>query len=451
MTGPLPPPIRPAALPPGPPLARGLHRPEIRYFSRANFERLPQVSRLAPEVRHAIRVVSAVLPFKVNSYVVDHLIDWERAPEDPMFRLTFPRQEMLAPDDFAAVSDLLTRKAPADELRAHVSRLRLRLNPHPADQQVRNVPLLHGKPLAGVQHKYPETVLFFPAEGQTCHAYCTFCFRWPQFVGEPGWRFESRRVQDLVEYLRLHPEVSDVLVTGGDPLTMPAAYLRRYLEPLLAPELRHVTSLRVATKCLSYWPFRCYSDEDSDDLLELFAEVGRQGRHLALMAHVNHPRELEAPATQAAVRRLREAGCEIRCQSPILRGINDSARTWEELWRLQVRLGCVPYYAFVERDTGPRSVFEVPLVRCWDLFRDAWSRVSGLARTVRGPVMSVSPGKVCVDGVTRVAGAEVFALRFLQHRDRDRVGRPFFAAHDPRACWWDDLRPAFEDDLPFFD
>lgn len=439
MQGPLPPPIRPVPVPPAP---RGLHRPEIRYYSRANFERLPQVQRLSVEARQAIRVVSAVLPFKVNNYVVDHLVDWDLAPDDPLFRLTFPRAEMLDPADYAAVA--------ANPSREVVSALRARLNPHPAEQRGLNVPLLHGRPLAGSQHKYPETVLFFPAEGQTCHAYCTFCFRWPQFVGEPGWRFESRRVEDLVEYLRLHPEVSDVLLTGGDPLTMSAAYLRRYLEPLLAPELRHVTSVRVATKCLSYWPFRLYADEDSDELLELFAEVVRQGRHLALMAHVNHPRELEAPAAQAALRRVRESGCEVRCQSPLLRGINDDAGVWAELWRLQVRLGCVPYYAFVERDTGPRAVFEVPLQRCWEILREATSRVSGLARTVRGPVMSVTQGKVCVDGVTRVAGSDVFALRFLQHRDPRQVGRPFFAALDPAACWWDDLRPAFEDDHPFF-
>lgn len=449
MTGPLPPPLRPAAVPPGPPPSRLQHRPRVRYYSRANFERIPQVARLSPEVRQAIRVVSAVLPFKVNGYVVDQLIDWERAPDDPMFRLAFPRAEMLDPRDFARVADLLARRAPAAELHAQVSEVRRRLNPDPGEQRG-NVPLLHGAPLAGVQHKYPETVLFFPAEGQTCHSYCSFCFRWPQFVGEPGWRFESRRGQDLVEYLRLHREISDVLITGGDPLTMPAGYLRRYLEPLLAPELDHVSSLRVATKSLTYWPFRFYADEDSADLLDLFAQVGRRGRHLALMAHVNHPRELEAPATQAAIRRLRDAGCEIRCQAPILRGINDSPGVWEELWRLEVRLGCIPYYAFVERDTGPRGCFEVPLNRCWEIFRAAWSRVSGLARTVRGPVMSVSPGKVCVDGVARVAGSEVFALRFLQHRDRERVGRPFFAAFDPEACWWDALRPAFEHDAVFF-
>jgi L-lysine 2,3-aminomutase len=83
-----------------------------------------------------------------------------------------------------------------------------------------NVPRLNGRPLEGLQHKYRETVLFFPAQGQTCHAYCTYCFRWAQFVGMPDVKFESRETDDLVAYLKATPSVTDVLITGGDPMIM---------------------------------------------------------------------------------------------------------------------------------------------------------------------------------------------------------------------------------------
>jgi hypothetical protein len=119
------------------------------------------------------------------------------------------------------------------------------------------------------------------------------------------------------------------------------------------------------------------------------------------------------------------------------------------MWREQVRLGMVPYYMFVERDTGPQDYFAVPLARAYQVFRHAYRSVSGLCRTVRGPSMSATPGKVCVDGITEVAGQRVFVLRMIQARDPDLVGKPFFARFSPGATWLTDLEPAFADRFPF--
>jgi len=116
-----------------------------------------------------------------------------------------------------------------------------------------------------------------------------------------------------------------------------------------------------------------------------------------------------------------------------------------------VRLGAVPYYMFVERDTGSQHYFEVPLARAVQVFQDAYRQLSGLARTVRGPSMSATPGKVLIGGVTEVAGEKVFALSFIQARDPSWVGRPFFAAFDRRAVWLSDLRPAFGESEFFFE
>ena len=86
-------------------------------------------------------------------------------------------------------------------LAAHQSRP-LVVDTEPAGQLELNVPIEDGTPLRGLQHKYDETVLFFPSSGQTCHAYCTYCFRWPQFVGDADLRFTSRAADELVGYLR---------------------------------------------------------------------------------------------------------------------------------------------------------------------------------------------------------------------------------------------------------
>ena len=112
-------------------------------------------------------------------------------------------------------------------------------------------------------------------------------------------------------------------------------------------------------------------------------------------------------------------------------------------------MGMIPYYMFVERDTGPQDYFAVPLARAYEIYRDAYSAVSGLCRTVRGPSMSATPGKVCVDGIAEVGGQRVFVLHFIQARDPAIVGRPFFAHYDPHAAWLTDLRPAFADRFPF--
>jgi KamA family protein len=307
-----------------------------------------------------------------------------------------------------------------------------------------NVPRLGDDPLPGMQHKYRETVLFFPAPGQTCHAYCSYCFRWAQFVGIDELKFANREASSLVSYLRKHREVTSVLFTGGDPLVMRASVLRRYIEPLLDdPTLEHVESIRLGTKAPAYWPYRFVSDSDADELMELFESVRRAGKHLALMAHYSHPRELDTPIAQEAVRRVRDAGAVVRCQAPLIRHVNDSADAWADMWRRQVRLGAVPYYMFVERDTGPKKYFELPLVRALRIFNDAFAQVSGLARTVRGPSMSATPGKVLIDGVTTVNGEKVFVLKFLQAREPEWNGQVFFARFDPEATWLDHLRPAF--------
>jgi KamA family protein len=399
--------------------------------------------------RLAVRAVATVLPFRTNSYVVERLIDWDAAPDDPIYRLVFPQADMLPAADLRCIADLLARGAPEQEIGAAAHAVRMRLNPHPAGQLALNIPALAEEPLPGLQHKYTETVLLFPKQGQTCHAYCTYCFRWAQFVDEPDLKMATADMARATAYLKEHPEVSNVLITGGDPMIMGAAVLRRYVEPLLDPQLSHIESIRIGTKSLSYWPQRYVSDPDADETLRLFEEVAAAGRTLAFMAHFSHPRELEPPLVAEAVRRIRATGAVIRTQAPLIRSINDDPATWAGMWRTQARMGMVPYYMFVERDTGPQGYFAVPLASGWQIFRDAYSSVAGLCRTVRGPSMSATPGKVCIDGVADVAGEKVFVLHMIQARDAELVGRPFFARFDPDAIWLSDLVPAFAARFPF--
>ncbi|PRY00570.1 KamA family radical SAM protein [Allonocardiopsis opalescens] len=412
----------------------------FRAYTAKHLDELTARAGLSADERLAVRAVAAVLPFRVNAYVVDELVDWSAAPDDPIYRLVFPQPDMLPAADVAEIAGLLSAGAPREELNRAANRVRAGLNPHPAGQLALNIPRAGEEPLPGVQHKYPETVLFFPKQGQTCHAYCTYCFRWAQFVGEPDLKMANDDIGSLVRYLGAHPEVTSVLITGGDPMIMGGGVLARYIEPLLA--LPQLESIRIGTKSLAYWPQRFVTDPDADETLRLFERVVDSGRSLAFMAHFSHPREMAPPLVHEAVRRIRDTGAVVRTQAPLIRSINDDAAVWADMWRTQVRLGMVPYYMFVERDTGPQDYFAVPLARASEVFNAAYRQVSGLARTVRGPSMSATPGKVCVDGVLEVAGEKVFQLHFIQARDPELVNRPFFARYDEKAAWLSELKPA---------
>ena len=426
--------------------------PAIKSYTLSNLRKIPQIEKFTEEQIFEMEVVAQVLPFKANNYVIEQLIDWDNVPGDSMFNLTFPQKHMLKSEHYDMMASVLKNNPAPKEIKAMADKIRLELNPHPAGQMELNVPMLKdGTKLYGMQHKYKETTLFFPSQGQTCHAYCSFCFRWPQFVGMDEMKFAMQEGDDLAQYVKEHPEISDILFTGGDPMIMPAKIFSTYIDKILDADLPNLKTIRIGTKALSYWPYKFISDDDAEETLETFRRVNSKGIHLAIMGHFNHLAELKTGAVKLAIKNVRETGAQIRTQSPLLTNINDDADMWAEMWQKQVELGCIPYYMFVVRDTGAQHYFGVPLVKAHKIFQQAIQKVSGLGRTVRGPSMSATPGKVQIDGVAEVNGTKVMVFRMLQGRNPEWVNRPFFAKYDENAIWLDDLKPAFEDKFFFED
>lgn len=175
--------------------------------------------RLLPKLQD-IKRSALIFPFKASPYLVDELIDWDLEGdigEDPFYRLVFPTMDMLTQEHQDLLNGVCDAGDPAG-IKAAVETIRESLNPHPAGQKELNAPKV--AELTGVQHKYAETVLFFAAAAQTCHAYCTYCFRWAQFIGDADLRFAQKDADSLFDYLEAHEEVSDILFTGGDPMIM---------------------------------------------------------------------------------------------------------------------------------------------------------------------------------------------------------------------------------------
>ncbi|MBN2349249.1 MAG: lysine 2,3-aminomutase [Bacteroidales bacterium] len=423
----------------------------LKNYNIYNFSSIPQLNNLDPKLLREMEVVSHILPFKSNNYIVEKLIDWNNIPEDPIFNINFYNKGMLKEEYYDMVSYYLNKENSKEQLANLIYKIRQELNPHPSGQIQYNLPELNGVKLKGMQHKYKETVLFFPIHGQTCHAYCTFCFRWPQFTSDMFLKIGMKNVELLIEYLKQHPEVTDILITGGDPMVMTARHLSQYINAIINARLQSIKTIRIGTKSLSYWPYRYISDPDSAKILSIFKKIVKKGYHLALMANFNHPRELQTEAVKKAIHNILKTGAVIRTQSPLLNHVNADPDVWIELWKQQIHLGMIPYYMFIPRDTGAQKYFAVPLVKAWDIFSEAYSHVSGICRTVRGPVMSANPGKIAIMGVSKIFDEKVITLNFIQGRNITWVNKPFFAKYDKNALWLSDLKPSFGEKEFFFE
>ncbi|MGK0304193.1 MAG: hypothetical protein ACI89X_005101, partial [Planctomycetota bacterium] len=121
-------------------------------YTEKNIEKIPQLDRFSADQVLAMKAVAQVLPFRVNDYVIDELIDWNRVPDDPMFQLTFPQAGMLQQGELDQMMSLLKGSAERERIKSEARRIQLSLNPHPAGQKDMNVPNLDGVKVAGMQH-----------------------------------------------------------------------------------------------------------------------------------------------------------------------------------------------------------------------------------------------------------------------------------------------------------
>jgi hypothetical protein len=135
----------------------------------------------------------------------------------------------------------------------------------------------------------------------------------------------------------------------------------------------------------------------------------------------------------------------------MLRHINDDANIWRRNWTDQVAMGIIPYYMFMERDTGANHYFRISLSRALTIYQEASASVSGIGRTARGPVMSAGPGKVHVLGKIEIEGRDHFVLSFLQARSKGWLHKPFLADFSETASWLSDLTPPMGQNKFFFE
>lgn len=355
---------------------------------RVRFHRsLDSVAGLSQDERDRLAPVAERYAFRANDYTLG-LIDWDD-PADPVRRIVIPDPGELEP---------FGRLDPSQESTNYVA--------------------------PGCQHKYRDTALLVVSE--TCGGQCRFCFRKRLFLDgnaeagvDPG---------PGIAYIRRTRSISNVLLTGGDPLMLSTRRLGAILAELRGIE--HVGIIRIGSKLPAYNPLRISEDPE---LLETLARHSHPDRRLYVMTHFNHPREL-SPEALRALDLLHRAGVILCNQTPILRGINDDPAVLADLVRRLSYAGATPYYFFQCRPTAGNRPYTVPLVESHQLLARAVATEAGLARRAR-LVMSHASGKVEVAGVT----ADKIYCRYQRARDPRDEGRFFACKRDDRAYWLDDL------------
>ncbi|NOX56702.1 MAG: 4Fe-4S cluster-binding domain-containing protein [Planctomycetes bacterium] len=353
------------------------------------FRTIDHVKGLSESEKHALAKVTKRYAFRANDYYL-RLIDWTD-PKDPIRQLIIPREEELA--DWGKLDA-------SNERAVTVAR--------------------------GVQHKYTDTVLLLCTE--VCGAYCRYCFRKRLFMQENHEASPDVRIG--LRYIEEHPEVTNVLLTGGDPLLMSTRRLVQILEQLSA--IRHVRIIRIGTKIPAFDPWRILDDVE---LQTAFRRFSTPSRRMYLMAHFDHPRELTRPAVEAIACAVRN-GLICANQCPLIQGVNDDSDVLAELYNKLSFIGCPPYYLFQGRPTAGNQPYKVPIVRGWQIFQKALAQGSGLAKRARF-VMSHDTGKIEILAIDQ----RRIYMRYHQAKNRDDIGRLLVFRRNDDAYWLDQLQP----------
>ena len=353
-----------------------------------NLYDLEQLVRIPRNERRKLKKVMERHPMSLTRYYAS-LIDW-RDPDDPLRKIAVPS---------------------IDELNLSGS-----YDPSREKQYTR---------MPGLQHKYRQTALILTTN--RCSLYCRHCFR-KRLVGLPTEEIISQ-FEEAAEYIDEHQEITNVLLSGGDPMVLPTRVLKMFLSRL--SKIAHLDYIRIGTRIPVSFPYRILDDEG---LIRLLKEYTIQEKRIYITTQFDHPREITEHST-AAVRCLTDAGLVVSNQTVLLRGVNDDARTIVDLQRDLVRIGVVPYYMFQCRPVKRvKQIFQVPLMQGFRIIQRAKSELDGYSKRF-SYVMSHRTGKIEIVGIK---DDEIF-FRYHQAKEPRNTGRFFKRKLDKKAAWLTDL------------
>lgn len=336
-----------------------------------------------PNIPGSLKNISDVYPFKSNDYYLS-LINW-KDPNDPIRKLIIPSPKELKPWKGLDASN----------------------------EQLYT-------PVKGCEHKYNHTALLLISN--TCAGYCRFCFRKRLF----NFRTEEVDSQATkgIEYIKSHPEIYSVLLTGGDSLMLMTDEIKTLLSKL--NKIPHVGDIRFGTKIPAYYPQRISEDA------ELIDVIRKNPKAVYIITHYNHPRELSKESL-LAIRMLKEARASVYNQTPLLKGVNDNPKVLAELLKKLETNGISPYYIFINRPVDGNGHFSVPIEKCLDIVKEAKCKCSGLSRRVR-LVMSHATGKIEILAKDK----EKIYMKYHRAADPSNHSKLMIYNKNPEAYWLED-------------
>ena len=362
--------------------------------------KIEQIEQLSQNEIIKLQQVVEKFSFHSNEYYLS-LIDWDD-PDDPIRKLIIPDLREL---------EEWGRLDPSNEKSYRI--------------------------MSGLEHKYNSTVLLLVSNA--CEGICRYCFRKRVFMNPRSDYL--RDIPAAIGYIEDHKEITNVLLTGGDPLILKPSKLDNIIGQLR--KIEHVKIIRIGTRVPAFNPYRII---DQPALLEMIDNYSTDQKRIYVITHFVHPRELTDPAIRA-IDMLQKAGAILANQTPLIRGINDNAEVMAELLANLSFVGAVPYYIFQCRPAVGNKAYTVPIEEGYEIVEQAKALVSGLAKRVRF-VMSHSTGKI------EIVGLSNGLAHFKYHRaaDDDDSGRFLVFRSNPGACWLDDYAEMIEDypvELPY--
>jgi KamA family protein len=354
--------------------------------------KIDRVSGLPEKERSELEAVTKKFKFRASEYYLS-LIDFDD-PDDPIRRIIIPDMDELTQWGSldASHEDLYTK-------------------------------------VPGLQHKYTSTAVLLVND--VCGGFCRFCFRKRLFMH--GNDEVVRDVSAGLAYIKEHPEITNVLVTGGDPLLLSTGKLEKIIKEVHA--IDHVRIIRIGSKMPAFYPMRITEDPTLLDMIENYSS---KTKRIYIMTHFNHPKEITEVAMKA-LNLLHQAGALTANQTPMIRGVNDDPKTLAELFQKLSFIGTPPYYVFQCRPVVGNEIYAVPLEKSWRVFKQAKKFVSGLAKRAR-LVMSHETGKIEIVGVSD----GYTYLKYHQAADPELNSKILVFKSNPKAFWLDDYEETID-------
>ena len=272
----------------------------------------------------------------------------------------------------------------------------------------------------GLQHKYKQTGLYLSTN--RCAMYCRHCFR-KRLVGTNDEEI-NKQFDKVVNYIKLHPEMTNVLVSGGDSFMNSNMKIEKILSEFT--KIDHLSFIRFGTRTPVVLPSRIYKDDELLNILDHYNKI----KQIYIITHFNHPNEITEESIKA-VEALKNIGIIIRNQTVLLKGINDNSDIMADLMKGLTEIGVIPYYIFQCRPvSGVKNQFQVPFKDAVKIIDETRNKLNGISKGFNY-AMSHPTGKIEIVGNV----GDEFIFKYHQAKDEKDNGKVFKLKISDNQAW----------------